>query len=58
MKTIAVSKSFEGVQGVYRHTSETCSCEMTFAAFLPPQAETASVPVLWYLSGSPAPIRT
>ncbi|MGA8445327.1 MAG: S-formylglutathione hydrolase [Roseiarcus sp.] len=51
MKTIAVSKSFQGVQGVYRHTSETCSCEMTFAAFLPPQAETAPVPVLWCLSG-------
>jgi S-formylglutathione hydrolase len=51
METISVSKSFEGVQGIYRHASEACSCEMTFAAFLPPQAEKASVPVVWYLSG-------
>src|SRR5271165_3192144 len=51
METISVSKSFEGAQGVYRHPSEACSCDMTFATFLPPQAEKASVPVVWYLSG-------
>ena len=51
METISVSKSFEGAQGVYRHPSEACSCAMMFATFLPPQAEKASVPVVWYLSG-------
>ena len=51
METISVSRCFEGVQGVYRHASEACSCDMTFATFLPPQAEKASVPLVWYLSG-------
>jgi len=40
-----------GVQGVYRHASARCGCEMTFALFLPPQAKHGPVPLLWYLSG-------
>ncbi|MBL8581397.1 MAG: S-formylglutathione hydrolase [Rhizobiaceae bacterium] len=51
MKTVSTAKSHGGVQGVYSHTSEACACEMTFAVFVPPQAVTAPVPVLWYLSG-------
>jgi S-formylglutathione hydrolase len=51
MEMISVSKSFEGVQGVYRHASEACRCDMTFAVFVPPQAQNSPVPVLWYLSG-------
>ncbi|MFC4624716.1 S-formylglutathione hydrolase [Daeguia caeni] len=51
METIAKAKSHGGVQGVYRHASETCKCDMTFALFLPPQAEQGPVPLLWYLSG-------
>jgi len=51
MKTVAETKAFEGVQGVYRHSSETTGCDMTFALFLPPQARTEPVPLLWYLSG-------
>ena len=35
----------------YVHTSSSCNCEMTFSVFLPPQAETQKVPVLYYLSG-------
>ncbi len=44
-------KSFGGTQGIYRHKSGTCQCDMTFSVFLPPQAEHGPVPVLWYLSG-------
>lgn len=51
METISNAKAFGGTQGVYRHKSEACRCDMTFAVFLPPQAEQGPVPVLWYLSG-------
>ena len=40
-----------GVQGVYRHSSARCECEMTFALYLPPQARHGPAPLLWYLSG-------
>lgn len=43
--------SFGGTQTVYRHSSVACGCEMTFAAYLPPQTKDRAVPVLWYLSG-------
>ncbi len=51
MKTISENKAFGGVQGVYSHESEACGCEMTFAVYLPPQAQEGPVPCLWYLSG-------
>ncbi|WP_422038845.1 S-formylglutathione hydrolase [Roseibium sp.] len=51
MKTISENKAFAGVQGVYSHDSEACGCEMTFAVYLPPQAQEGPVPCLWYLSG-------
>jgi S-formylglutathione hydrolase len=51
MELLSESRSFGGRQQVYRHPSNTCGCEMTFAAYLPPQAEDGPVPVLWYLSG-------
>lgn len=51
METLSTAKAFGGTQGVYRHKSEACQCDMTFAIFLPPQAEHGPVPVLWYLSG-------
>ncbi|QND51614.1 S-formylglutathione hydrolase [Phyllobacterium sp. 628] len=51
METLSIAKSFDGTQGVYRHYSDACQCDMTFAMFLPPQAKDGPVPVLWYLSG-------
>jgi S-formylglutathione hydrolase len=51
LEVISENRSFGGRQTVYKHQSEACGCEMTFAAYLPPQAETGPVPVLWYLSG-------
>ncbi|WP_417605797.1 S-formylglutathione hydrolase [Primorskyibacter flagellatus] len=51
METLSENRSFEGVQGVYKHASTACGCDMTFAVYLPPQAKTGKVPVLWYLSG-------
>ena len=51
METISTARSFGGTQGVYRHQSAACRCDMTFALFLPPQAQEGKVPLLWYLSG-------
>lgn len=51
METLSENMAFGGTQGVYRHKSKTCGCDMTFGLFLPKEAKTASVPLLWYLSG-------
>ncbi|WP_417718717.1 S-formylglutathione hydrolase [Salipiger sp.] len=51
MDIVSENRSFGGVQSVYKHPSNTCGCEMTFAVYMPPQAEDGPVPVLWYLSG-------
>lgn len=42
---------FGGWQDVYEHASTTLGCTMRFAVYLPPQAETAKLPVLYWLSG-------
>jgi S-formylglutathione hydrolase len=51
VETLSAERSFGGVQGVYSHASSVTGCDMTFAVFMPPQAEEGPVPVLWYLSG-------
>ncbi|MEZ5811577.1 MAG: S-formylglutathione hydrolase [Rhizobiaceae bacterium] len=51
MKTVSTAKAHGGVQGVYSHQSDACGCEMTFAVFVPPGADKAPCPVVWYLSG-------
>lgn len=51
MQTQSENRCFEGVQGVYSHTSEVCGCDMTFGLFLPEEAKSQPVPVIWYLSG-------
>jgi S-formylglutathione hydrolase len=35
----------------YRHASSSCQCAMTFSVYLPPQAQTAKVPAVYWLSG-------
>ncbi|MET0656512.1 MAG: S-formylglutathione hydrolase [Pseudoxanthomonas sp.] len=42
---------FGGWQDVYRHDSAVLDCEMNFAVYLPPQAATERLPVLYWLSG-------
>lgn len=51
METVSENRCFGGVQGVYSHASEACGCDMTFGLFLPEEAASGPVPVLWYLSG-------
>jgi len=51
MEIVSENICFGGVQGVYKHASAACQCDMTFAVYLPPQARIQKVPVLWFLSG-------
>lgn len=44
-------KSFNGTLSVHDHDSAVTGTAMRFAVYVPPQAETGPVPVLWYLSG-------
>ncbi|MFU8832422.1 MAG: S-formylglutathione hydrolase [Wenzhouxiangella sp.] len=51
IEEIAANLSFGGWHKRFRHRSEVLDCDMTFAAYLPPQAETERVPLVWWLSG-------
>ncbi len=51
IETLSTNKSFGGMQGVYRHDSAETGTDMVFAVYVPPHAEGARLPVLWYLSG-------
>ena len=51
MQKIESVKEFGGYLNRYTHHSNVCNCEMTFSVYLPPQAEEASVPALYWLSG-------
>ncbi|MBU3078723.1 S-formylglutathione hydrolase [Sphingomonas quercus] len=51
METVATYRAHGGTQGVYRHASTETRTDMSFAVFVPPHAEGARLPVVWYLSG-------
>jgi len=52
IETVSTNRSHGGVQGVYRHASRETGTDMTFAVYVPPQAEAGKkLPVVWYLSG-------
>ena len=51
MDVVADNQCFGGVQGVYTHASAACGGDMTFGLFLPAEAQSGPVPVLWFLSG-------
>lgn len=51
LKLLSNAKSFGGFQRVYEHQSEVLKCAMKFGVYLPPQAESGKVPVLYWLSG-------
>jgi len=51
MELIGSNKCFDGWQNRYRHQSAVLNCEMVFSVYLPPQAQTTKVPVLYWLSG-------
>jgi S-formylglutathione hydrolase len=51
METVSESRAHDGVQGVYRHRSGATGTDMTFSVYVPPHADGATLPVVWYLSG-------
>ncbi|MEM1074925.1 MAG: S-formylglutathione hydrolase [Pseudomonadota bacterium] len=51
MQTVSENACFGGTQGVYTHRSDSCACDMTFGLFLPEEAQSGPVPLLWFLSG-------
>jgi S-formylglutathione hydrolase len=48
---VSATKSAGGWIKRYKHVSTSLNCEMVFGIYLPPQAETGNVPLLWWLSG-------
>ncbi len=44
-------KQFGGNTNYYRHDSQVCGGKMQLAAYIPPQASSGRVPVLYWLSG-------
>jgi len=51
IETVSLNRSYEGIQGVYKHTSRETGTAMTFSVYVPPQQTDANFPVVWYLSG-------
>lgn len=51
MQQLSSSKIFGGQQLQYRHKSDSLACDMEFSIYLPPQAESVKVPLVYWLSG-------
>lgn len=51
IEQFGAGKSFGGWTKMFIHSSESCGGEMRFSVFIPPQAESGTVPVLYWLSG-------
>ena len=51
IECIASNRSFAGWHKRFKHNSTSTHCEMTFAVYLPDQAEQKKLPVLYWLSG-------
>lgn len=51
MKQLESVKEFGGYLNRYEHESTSCNCTMTFSVYLPPAAEKAKVPSVYWLSG-------
>ncbi|WP_150539067.1 S-formylglutathione hydrolase [Actinobacillus vicugnae] len=51
MQQVEQTLCFGGEQQVWQHQSESLNCTMKFAIFLPKEAKTQKLPVLYWLSG-------
>lgn len=51
VEKVAESRCFGGLQQRYSHRSAVLDCGMNFSLYLPPEAESETVPVLYWLSG-------
>ena len=51
VETVSTARAHGGIQGVYRHASTATGTAMTFSVYVPPHADGARLPVVWFLSG-------
>lgn len=51
IETLSEHRCFGGVQGFYRHRSDAIGLPMRFGVYVPPQAGSGPVPVLFFLAG-------
>lgn len=51
LESIETHLAHGGTQGIYRHESKTIGLPMRFSVYLPPHAQHARVPALFYLAG-------
>ena len=51
VEQVSANHAFGGTQGVYRHRSTATGTDMIFSVYVPPHADGAKLPVVWYLSG-------
>lgn len=51
MQILEDIRTFDGRQLRVQHASSACRCDMIFSLYLPPQANTRKVPLVWWLSG-------
>jgi len=51
LQTKSEQKSFNGIQGVYTHQSESTQCEMEFSVYVPENLKKEKLACLFYLSG-------
>jgi S-formylglutathione hydrolase len=51
LETLSEHRSFDGIQGYYRHNSGVVGLPMRLSVYRPPQAARGSVPVVYYLAG-------
>jgi S-formylglutathione hydrolase len=51
LEVLSRHRCFGGTVGFYRHEAASTACQMRFAVFMPPAAQSARVPVLYYLAG-------
>lgn len=51
IEQISEYQSFGGKMGFYAHNSQQCNTTMQFAVYQPPQAQTQTLPVVYFLSG-------
>jgi S-formylglutathione hydrolase len=51
LQTVSLNRSYEGIQGVYRHASQQTQTPMTFSVYVPSHREGTKLAAVWYLSG-------
>jgi S-formylglutathione hydrolase len=51
LEQVSANAMFGGKQLKLKHQSSSLNCEMIFSVYLPPQADSVNVPVIYWLSG-------